>query len=244
MASTVNDDYWEQSTQPLTSLLFVAPLLVLYEFGMIRLGPHAMRNGADVWLRSILAHLGLGEYLFLPLLTCGLLLGWHHLTRRAWRFQGDVIGGMFCESVLWGMGLVVLAHAALDLAGNGALQIERAAASVNRMDQVPHLLSFLGAGVYEELLFRLLLLSTLILICHRVGADPQSATVLAVIATSILFASAHYRIFFAAGGEFTWYSFVFRLAAGTLFSILFLRRGFGIAVGTHATYDVLIVTLS
>ena len=34
----MRDDYWEQSTQPLTSLCFVAPLLVLYEMGMVWLG--------------------------------------------------------------------------------------------------------------------------------------------------------------------------------------------------------------
>jgi len=84
------------------------------------------------------------------------------------------------------------------------------------------------------------LLSGTIAFCRRVGAGATSAMWLGVLSTSILFAAAHYRMFFDVGGEFTWFSFAFRLAAGSLFCILFLRRGFGVAVGTHSVYDILV----
>src|SRR5688500_7164859 len=48
----VSGDYWQQSRRPLASLAFVAPLLLLYEIGVLVLGAHAVRNGADVWLRQ------------------------------------------------------------------------------------------------------------------------------------------------------------------------------------------------
>ncbi len=240
----MRDDYWEQSTQPLTSLCFVGPLLVLYELGMVWLGPEAPRNGADVWLRNSLATLGCGQYCVLPLLTCTLLLGWHHLTRREWRFNGDILGGMVCESVLLGLGLLILAGGFAEMAGDASSLTNSTVAVVRTADRVPDLLSFLGAGIYEELLFRVLLLSGMIFLCRRVGVDTMSATIVAVFVTSILFASAHYRMFCDMGGGFTWYSFFFRCGAGSLFSVLFLRRGFGIAVGTHAVYDVLVATMS
>ena len=240
----MRDDYWEQSAQPLTSLCFVAPLLVLYEMGMVWLGPEAMRNGADVWLRSSLATLGFGQYCVLPALTCIWLLGWHHLTRREWRFHGDILGGMVCESVLLGIGLLILAAACAEMTGDAVPLTESTVAVVSATDRVPDLLCFLGAGIYEELLFRVLLLSGMIFLGRRIGADWISATIVAVCATSILFASAHYRIFFDIGSDFTWCSFFFRCGAGSLFSVLFLRRGFGIAVGTHAAYDVLVATMS
>ncbi len=240
----MRDDYWEQSAQPLNSLCFVAPLLVVYEFGMIRLGPEAMRNGADIWLRNLLATLGFGEYFVLPGLTCALLLGWHHLTRQTWRFHRDVLSGMVCESVLLGSGLVIMARLYAQLASGAPLVSQAATAAVGGPHRFSHLLSFVGAGIYEEMLFRLLLLSLMIFVCRRIGADIVSATVVGIVATSILFASAHYRIFFEMGDNFTWCSFVFRLGAGSLFSILFLRRGFGIAVGTHAAYDILVATMS
>ena len=46
-----SQDYWFQSRQPLASLAFIAPILLVYEAGVIALGPQAVRNGADVWLR-------------------------------------------------------------------------------------------------------------------------------------------------------------------------------------------------
>src|SRR5262245_22299143 len=51
-------DYWQQSRRPLVSLAFVVPLLLIYEAGILWLGPQAMRNGADVWLRQLLDLLG------------------------------------------------------------------------------------------------------------------------------------------------------------------------------------------
>ena len=75
-------DYWQQSRRPLVSLAFVAPLLLIYEAGILWLGPQAMRNGADVWLRQLLDLLGFSQYFLLPLLTVGLLAGWHHVTRQ------------------------------------------------------------------------------------------------------------------------------------------------------------------
>ncbi len=52
--------YWQQSRRPLVSLAFILPLLALYEGGVLLLGPSAIRNGADVWLRQLLDQLGLG----------------------------------------------------------------------------------------------------------------------------------------------------------------------------------------
>jgi membrane protease YdiL (CAAX protease family) len=108
----------------------------------------------------------------------------------------------------------------------------------------PHMLSYLGAGIYEELLFRLMLLSGMIALCRQVGAGYAAATALAIMSTSLLFAAAHYELFFHVGLDFTWYSFAFRLVAGALFSGLYLRRGFGIVVGTHVVYDILVATIA
>ena len=57
-AGTFRGDYWQQSRRPLASLAFVTPLLAIYEFGVLWLGPQAMRNGADVWLRQWLDEIG------------------------------------------------------------------------------------------------------------------------------------------------------------------------------------------
>ena len=65
----------------------------------------------------------------------------------------------------------------------------------------------------------------------------------------MLFAAVHYRIDlpfgFSIGTQygdaFTIYSSLFRIAAGVFFGCLFVYRGFGIVVGTHALYDLLVL---
>jgi len=84
--------YLKETRRPLPSLVFVAPLLLVYEIGILCFGPHAMRNGADVWLRHLLDWIGLGQYFLLPILTIFTLLAWHHLTREPWRFAPQLMG--------------------------------------------------------------------------------------------------------------------------------------------------------
>ena len=236
------EDYWAQSVQPLYCLAFVAPLLILYEVGVLWLGPTAMRNGADVWLRQFLAGIGFGEYLFLPAATCGLLLCWHHLSSQSWKLSPHVLSGMICESFLIGTSVVIIARLLSGITGiTFSVESEVPTPFVGRL---PHMLSFLGAGIYEELLFRLVLISGAIVCCRKTGVDRISAIVFAIVSSSLLFAAAHYRLFFDVGFEFTWISFLFRAIAGVFFSVLFLFRGFGIAVGAHVVYDIVVVTLA
>ena len=54
----------------------------------------------------------------------------------------------------------------------------------------------------------------------------------------MLFSAAHYVG--PSGDKFLWLTFLFRFLAGVFFAVLFRYRGFGIAVGTHAFYDVLV----
>ena len=101
-------------------------------------------------------------------------------------------------------------------------------------------MGFLGAGIYEELLFRLILLSLVAWGLLRVGIKPWASTIVAALLTSLLFTAAHYVG--ANGDNFQWFSFVFRFLAGLFFAIVFVYRGFGIAAGSHAAYDLLVGT--
>ena len=97
---------------------------------------------------------------------------------------------------------------------------------------------YLGAGIYEELLFRLLLLPVVVWIIQRAGASRGMAMLQGIVLTSLLFSVAHN--IGPSGESFRWFSFVFRFMAGAFFATLFTYRGFGIAVGTHAGYDLMI----
>lgn len=231
--------YWRQSRRPLASLVFVLPLLALYEGGLLLLGPTAVRNGADVWLRGLLDWIGLGGYFLLPLLTIAVLLAWHHMTRDRWTVGASVLYGMLLESVLLGLVLLMVAYVqgalliqvgmAVGLAPTASLASE-AALIVGR------LIGFFGAGIYEEVLFRLLMLPVVAALIAALGGSTRLRIVGAIVLTSLAFSAAHYLG--VHGDNFDWFSFVFRFLAGGLFAVLFVFRGFGIAAGTHALYDI------
>jgi membrane protease YdiL (CAAX protease family) len=226
------DSYWNLSRTPLTSLVFALPLVLAYEGGVLLLGRGSPRNGADVWLRQLLDALGFGAYFLLPTLTVLGLLAWHHIEHDRWRFSPAVLVGMAAECVLWAATLVGLARL------QDRLWPLAAAAEAGWDGVFARLIGFCGAGLYEEVLFRLLLLPLLIWLCERLGASTVTAAIIGLMASSLLFSAAHYVG--PLGDAFELYSFTFRFLAGMFFAILFVVRGFGIAAGTHAVYDVLV----
>ncbi|HIA20213.1 MAG TPA: CPBP family intramembrane metalloprotease [Planctomycetes bacterium] len=242
-------DYQKESARPLVSLLFLAPMLIAYETGMLLLGPGTMRNGADVWLRHSLEWLGFGQYFLLPILTCTILLAWHHMSRESWRVHLGTMPRMLFESIALAVLLLVVAHLQGRIAAEWSLQI--LPSNPTPEPKVPpsfsrawsRLIPYFGAGIYEELLFRLMLLSSVIGLTKWIGASRKQSLIFAVSVSSFLFAASHYEIFVTYGDAFQWYSFLFRFLAGIFFSALFVWRGFGITATTHAFYDILVVVL-
>jgi hypothetical protein len=239
------EGYWAESRQPWASLVFVAPLLVGYEAGVLWMGPEAVRNGADAWLRQLLELIGFGQYFLLPILIVCILLGWHHTTRRPWRLSRGLLWGMAGECLVLTLCLWLLARMQGILLQTVACPFGRTAVMPYRWEAglgissiVQDAVRYLGAGIYEELLFRLILLSLVVWGLRRVGLGPGRGLVAGVVLTSLLFSTAHYVGQY--GEPLQWNSFLFRFLAGVFFSILFVYRGFGIAAGVHAGYDILV----
>jgi membrane protease YdiL (CAAX protease family) len=226
------ESYWIESRQPLVSLVFILPMMLVYEVGVWNLG---VQNGADVVMRKILDMLGFRLHFFLPILTIAILLGWHHLTRHPWRFSAGVLTTMAIESLLLAIGLRMV----LVLQSTILLQVsEQPGLSHVWPNKIKEAVGFFGAGIYEELLFRLILITAAVRLIRLWLPDKRQSMVLAVIASSLLFAAAHYVG--AAGDQFGWFSFSFRFFAGVFFALLFIYRGFGITAGTHALYDIIV----
>ena len=224
------DDYWSLSRTPLTSLVFTLPLVLAYEGGVLWLGRGSPRNGADVWLRQFLDLIGFGSYFLLPVLTLLGLLAWHHIEHDRWRFSPLVLAGMAFESFVWA-GMLV-----------GIARLQHRLWPLGIADGVSGILArfvgYCGAGLYEEVLFRLILLPIVIWVFERAGLSTAAAALWSVILTSLLFSTAHYVG--PLGDTFELYSFTFRTLAGVFFATLFVTRGFGIAAGAHAAYDMLV----
>ena len=229
-ATSVSDDsYWSISRTPLTSLVFTLPLVAAYEGGVLMLGRGTARNGADVWLRTLLDQAGFGAYFLLPVLTIIGLLAWHHVEHDRWRWSGGILAGMAVECGFW----------AVILVGVARLQDRfwPLAAGVAE-GFLARFVAFCGAWLYEEVLFRLLLMPALAWCCGRLGARQPAAAIQAIVGSSLLFSLAHYVG--PLGDAFDPYSFTFRFLAGMFFAVLFSLRGFGIAAGSHAAYDMLV----
>ena len=227
--------YLNESRRPLVCLAFVLPLLVIYEIGVLALGTAAVRNGADVWLRTLLDWTGLGGYWLLPVLTIGVLLAWHHTTHQPWEVRVSTLYGMLLESTLLALCLLVIAH----LQGV-MLRIAPVAAKFgdDALRLVGRMVGFFGAGIYEEVLFRLLLLPVVAAAIGWVGGSPRWKRVGSIVITALLFSAAHYLG--QHGETFALSTFIFRFLAGVFFAVLFVYRGFGIAAGTHALYDIFV----
>jgi membrane protease YdiL (CAAX protease family) len=231
--------YLAGTRHPWACMVFVLPLLAAYEAGVLMMGtdqPDMLRNGADVWLRRVLDTLGLHHLLWAPALLALVLAAW------CLRLRGDRPGdyvGMAVESaifalLLWGSCFVVA-----PLLYRLGVQLTAGAQPEPAMQQ---LLSFVGAGIYEETLFRLVLFSGLRWLLRRIEIPWPGPTVLAAVVSALLFSAAHN--IGPYGETFQPFVFTFRALAGLYFVALYQLRGFGIAVGAHAGYDVLVGLLA
>lgn len=243
-ASSGRDDYWNQTRRPLLSLVFLLPWLAVYEAGVLWIGgtgAPALRNGADAWMRWVLSWCGFGQLYLLPFLVLALFLTWHLLEREPRsRISSETLVGMAAESLLFAFCLTGLSWLQRIVFVPWAGQTVFSTAGVTAPD-LRLLICFVGAGVYEEVLFRLLALPMSYAVLRVVGLPRPLSLIVSAVASSALFSAAHHLGPFGEPLEFVRFSF--RLVAGLFFSALFVLRGFGIAVGTHALYDILVGVL-
>lgn len=237
-------DYWSDARTPLSSLLFLIPWIVVYEFGVIVMGqdqPDVVRNGADFWMRSALSHLGFSNGLLLPVIVVTMLLASHVMRKHRWEIRFETQLGMLAESVLLAIGLVAVGQCHDIVFRNVATGEIVATAMLNTLGPVTRAVTFIGAGVYEEVMFRLLLVPAAFMVFRVFGFPAKWAAVMAAVCTSFLFAIAHH--IGPSSEALNLFAFSFRAAAGLFFASVFLLRGFGITVGCHAAYDLLVGVL-
>ncbi|HET8655194.1 MAG TPA: CPBP family intramembrane glutamic endopeptidase [Longimicrobiaceae bacterium] len=229
------------------SLLFAAPLLVLYEVGAALLAGTdraSLRNGADVLLRSLLAAGGIhGTAAFAAvLLGAGLVLVIIERRRERIPLRAAPFVGMAAESVLYAalFGLVVGTATRWVMEGTG-LRLAVPTGPVAALGLREGVVLSLGAGIYEELVFRVLLVGGLWVLLRSSGLRRTRAGVFAAILAALVFSAFHY--IGPYGDAWSLQSFLFRFLAGLAFSVLFLVRGFGITAWTHALYDIFLFVL-
>lgn len=240
--------YFWLSSRPLHILVFLIPVIVAAEIGTLRLG------GSEPIGAQLAAHQMLVRFfdlfgvvgLHLPALALVVaLLIQHVLAKDPWRIEPIVPAAMVVESAFLTGPLLILVLVLQPVVQHqappptAALLGQATAAVVNSRSGI--FLS-LGAGLYEEMLFRLVVITAI----HFVAADllrlPDTpAKVLAIALSAVLFALHHNTTLL--DGSTDWRLFSFYVLAGIYFGVLFLGRGLGIAVGVHALYDLLVLVV-
>jgi Type II CAAX prenyl endopeptidase Rce1-like len=234
------NSYWQLSRAPRYSLLFALPLLSFYQVLAVLLahGTRSVRNGADVILQSLFVAIAgsWGPLLFMVcLIGVGLWIVVRDLRAHGMRLRIGVFAGMLVEAIL----LALLFGFLVGGVTSGVLGLLQTLTlpAARPLDWWTRLMVSLGAGIYEELLFRVLLVGALAAAARAVlGWRPVPAGVAATLLGAAIFSAFHYLGPY--GDRLQLYSFVFRMVAGLFFSALYLARGFGITAWTHALYDV------
>ena len=229
--------YFQQSELPLVSLSFLLPMIVLYEIGTYYFASDWARHTetrvlAFNLLRQFLAMFGAtGRYL--PCFAvCFILLSWHIARRDRWQLQVGTNFLMCIESALLALPILAIGS----IVGH-YLPLYAPGHSLKG-----GLVLALGAGIYEELVFRLIAFTLLnILLVDMLKIEKKWAYLLIVVGSSILFALYHY--WSPQSAPFRWSDCIFRTICGGYFGVLFMSRGFGITAGTHAVYDIYFFTV-
>ena len=223
--------------RPLDSLFFLLPLILFYEAACLLPGSTGLANADN---RVVAYHLLQGFFelfgsrtAWMPGLAVVVILAATHIvSRQPWQFRKKVVALMYLESVAWALPLIAVNHIT-----------QMAATRLPDPTWVANLALCVGSGIYEELVFRLVIISVLVII----GADllrlPQDATlVAAVLVAAVMFALHHHPPF--GDDPFDGIRFTFRCLAGAFLGAVFVFRGYGPAAGAHIAHNLLIITLA
>lgn len=205
------------------SLVLIFPVLLAYEIGVLFSG---RVNGADVVTRALYAAVGSrAAYLLVHVAFAVAFLAWIRRSQRWSTLSLDVASPVILEAAIY----------ALTLGAVGTVIVERllglglSGASI---------VSALGAGVHEELVFRLGAMAGGVALLSRTSLDRRAAVALALVGSSVVFAVAHHVG--VHGEPWTAHAFAFRCVAGCAFGLMFWFRSLAHAVYAHVIYDVLV----
>ena len=213
----------------------VLAVLLSYQSG-------GVRNGADVLIKSaFIAVAGpYGPALFgATVLAVSVWLIRKDMRAHGRKLERRVFGLMLLESVVLALlfGTVVGALTAQLLSPFAIIQ----AGSIESLGWWTKLMISLGAGIYEELLFRVILVSAIAVAAKRLlGLRPLPAGVVATVIGAFIFSAFHY--IGPYGDPLELGSFTYRMIGGLVFSAMYLLRGFGVTAWTHALYDVFLLS--
>jgi membrane protease YdiL (CAAX protease family) len=240
--------YFSLSRTPTYGFLGAVPLLIAYECLIVATNTDravAVRVGADLWTKQLLAATGATAHLTFG--ACAFVLGLviFVLDRKAKaRIRLRYFAFMLAESMVYA---VVVATVVSNLVARilhlpvGAAVLPMAASVMEEKGQLPLQLALsLGAGLYEELIFRVLLIWVLFTPTRIFLPKFMGYSAAAVIA-ALTFSAVHFIGPMPTAASLS--AFLFLFFFGLALNAIYLARGFAIAAWTHALYDIMVVMM-
>ncbi len=233
--------YLEQSKELLTSMILVLPLFVLYQVGV--LATDGVRNGVDFMTSAMWAVSGGDRLVYLGVnaaILVAFCIGIVVVRRRGGSFEPRIFPFVLVEATIYASlfgGVVLQLMSALGL---GSL-LASGASGAAEYGVIQKIVLSLGAGIYEELVFRLIGMGGIFLFLKRFASDMPRwiSALIAVVLSSLVFSAIHH--IGALGDPFTLGVFLFRFFAGALLALIYWTRGFAVVVYTHAIYDIIVM---
>lgn len=226
--SRSKDTYFQQTHRPINSLVFLLPMLLVFHLGTLLVNTKfTLKGPRDLeHLAQMLVKVGPLAGLLPAVLVVLVLLLMQFSRHEKWTVQKRALAGMTAESVLWMMPLLAIVM----LTGRLLLAAQEGGNSL-----IQGVILACGAGIYEEFLFRLLMIGGAVAVLTKLmGLKRSTVAFWAALASAVLFSLYH----FGDRYGFVFSHFVIRMMAGLYLAGLYVFRGFGIAVGAHAAYDI------
>jgi hypothetical protein len=224
--------------------VLILPLFLAYEIGVVFA---SSVNGVDFVTRTVLAAVEYDrrDYLLIQLFLVAIYLGLVLYVRRQGVRLREVLTPLVLESCIYALTLgslvVFIMQELFSVAMVGRVVDATASAKLALGEAGEALIVALGAGVHEELVFRLGLMAGGIALLRRTGMALGWAMLIALMSSAALFSLAHHL---GPHGEvFVIDVFVYRVLAGVIFGLIFYYRSLAHAVYTHFLYDVYVLVI-
>lgn len=231
--------HYLNTTHTLLYSYFISlPLLLLYELLIYLSSPDSdqmVRISVDIWIKTLFSYFG-RDVLSMTLIAFA-LLGLFVVYRERKRLSSlriDYFAFMVIEASAYAFLLALIISTTV----SNVLHLLQTAPS-GGLSVVQQMALSLGAGLYEELFFRVLLVSGLLYLFQKLIKGPKLPYILAMVVAAAIFSGVHYLGAF--GDVFTFGSFLFRFLFGLALNAVYIWRGFGMAAWTHAIYDLMVI---
>jgi CAAX amino terminal protease family. len=217
----------------LNNLILAAPAFLFYQIGLL-VSPKAT-NGVDPFTHELGYLFGLSwqRYLLIMIALIVIYSVTLKILSRKGRFDPHTFPWLLMESGIYALIMGPTAH--LFLRKLHVLSVN----VVKDMGIFDRLVASAGAGFYEELVFRLLILSALGSFFVSRGMKRFLAYATATVVSAFAFSAIHY--IGAIADPFDMASFLYRALLGIMLGAIFIFRGFAPAVYTHALYDAYVM---